>query len=417
MHSPVEMVQLDDVENTAKLIAAFAQKLEPATSTSSAETPAPPALGHRRHAAAARDGRARAGAARGGRARCTGSSASTACRSRTPGGPTRRSRATCCAAPAWTTPRSTRARTTCSRAPSRPTRELCPADLSRVRRPRRAGGARRARRRRGASTGRRCVTGNLEPIAPAQARARRDRRLLRGRARAASAPTPRTARELPAIARGAGRRLAARAHGRDRRHAARHRLRARRRVRVDRGRDRAVRRRGRWPTRTPSWTTPAPCCRCWRTGPLRPDHLGGAAAAADGLGRREHAARRAGTRSRSPRRSRAGGADVCAFARTPCLYAHRASAAPASVGERRLGLARRPGCAGSRAASRSPAAACVPRSIRSSRICSTVVMIVAPPGEPSASNGRAVALDDRRGDRASAAACRRRARSGRSGRS
>ena len=29
MHSPVEMVQLDDVENTAKLIAAFAQRLEP----------------------------------------------------------------------------------------------------------------------------------------------------------------------------------------------------------------------------------------------------------------------------------------------------------------------------------------------------------------------------------------------------
>jgi putative aminopeptidase FrvX len=27
MHSPVEMVQLDDVENTAKLIAAFAHKL------------------------------------------------------------------------------------------------------------------------------------------------------------------------------------------------------------------------------------------------------------------------------------------------------------------------------------------------------------------------------------------------------
>jgi endoglucanase len=27
MHSPVEMAQLDDVENTAKLIAAFAQKL------------------------------------------------------------------------------------------------------------------------------------------------------------------------------------------------------------------------------------------------------------------------------------------------------------------------------------------------------------------------------------------------------
>ena len=31
MHSPVEMVQLDDVENTAKLIAAFAQRLEPGT--------------------------------------------------------------------------------------------------------------------------------------------------------------------------------------------------------------------------------------------------------------------------------------------------------------------------------------------------------------------------------------------------
>ena len=29
MHSPVEMVQLDDVENAAKLIAAFAQRLEP----------------------------------------------------------------------------------------------------------------------------------------------------------------------------------------------------------------------------------------------------------------------------------------------------------------------------------------------------------------------------------------------------
>jgi endoglucanase len=29
MHSPVEMVQLDDVENTARLIAAFAQRLEP----------------------------------------------------------------------------------------------------------------------------------------------------------------------------------------------------------------------------------------------------------------------------------------------------------------------------------------------------------------------------------------------------
>ena len=32
MHSPVEMVQLDDVQNAAKLIAAFARRLEPGTS-------------------------------------------------------------------------------------------------------------------------------------------------------------------------------------------------------------------------------------------------------------------------------------------------------------------------------------------------------------------------------------------------
>jgi endoglucanase len=32
MHSPVEMVQLDDVANVAKLIAEFAQRLEPGTS-------------------------------------------------------------------------------------------------------------------------------------------------------------------------------------------------------------------------------------------------------------------------------------------------------------------------------------------------------------------------------------------------
>ncbi len=31
MHSPVEMVQMDDVENTARLLAAFAQRLEPGT--------------------------------------------------------------------------------------------------------------------------------------------------------------------------------------------------------------------------------------------------------------------------------------------------------------------------------------------------------------------------------------------------
>ena len=32
MHSPAEMVQLDDVQNAARLIAAFAQRLEPGLS-------------------------------------------------------------------------------------------------------------------------------------------------------------------------------------------------------------------------------------------------------------------------------------------------------------------------------------------------------------------------------------------------
>ena len=31
MHSPVEMVQLDDIENTARLLAAFARRLDPGT--------------------------------------------------------------------------------------------------------------------------------------------------------------------------------------------------------------------------------------------------------------------------------------------------------------------------------------------------------------------------------------------------
>ena len=31
MHSPVEMVQLDDIENTARLLAAFVRRLDPAT--------------------------------------------------------------------------------------------------------------------------------------------------------------------------------------------------------------------------------------------------------------------------------------------------------------------------------------------------------------------------------------------------
>ena len=62
MHSPVEMVQLDDVENTARLIAAFARRLEPGTSFER-ELAAAAAVGHRRHAAA--------GAYVAHRARCT----------------------------------------------------------------------------------------------------------------------------------------------------------------------------------------------------------------------------------------------------------------------------------------------------------------------------------------------------------
>ena len=66
----------------------------------------------------------------------------------------------------------------------------------------------------------------------------------------------------------------------------------------------------------------------------------------------------------------------------------------AAVERRRLGLrtpARRSWsrrCAARRAATRSPAGSVLPSSSRSTSICSTVVMIIEPPGEPTASTGR-----------------------------
>ena len=57
-------------------------------------------------------------------------------------------------------------------------------------------------------------------------------------------------------------------------------------------------------------------------------------------------------------------------------------------------------CAGWPGRRRSPRAASSPRSSRLTSICSTVVMIVEPPGEPSASNGRPSSQHDRRRHRA-----------------
>ena len=122
------MVQLDDVENAAKLIAAFAPRLEPGLDL--LPLSAPPALRHRRHPAPGRGGRARAGAARGGRARARAAARWTARWSRSPGGPTPRSSATCWPRPASTPPRRTRAGRRCSDAAVAAYETLCPPDLS-----------------------------------------------------------------------------------------------------------------------------------------------------------------------------------------------------------------------------------------------------------------------------------------------
>ena len=144
---------------------------------------------------------------------------------------------------------------------------LCPPDLTRARSRRGWPSCSRSWRRAPDEFRLSLVTGNLEPIA----------RLKLGRAgvghyfearQGGFGSDDEDRGRLPAIARGARLRsaVAARAHGRDRRHAARHRLRAGRRGARGRGRHRAVRDRRSWRTRTPSSTTPAPCCRCSATG-------------------------------------------------------------------------------------------------------------------------------------------------------
>ena len=289
MHSPVEMVQLDDVENAAKLIAAFAQKLERRALVPRAERRAPPALGHRRHAAAACHGASTPPRCARRPRRVHGVDARRRCEVEAAG------RTDAAIARDLLRRRGRRATTRSTRAPTRSrarpwprTSELCPPDLSRYVAP----GVPEALDALAADPERyrlALVTGNLEPVARRKLASAGIGALLRAPARAASARTPRSARELPAVARAARRRLAARAHRRDRRHAARHRLRARRRRARDRGRHRARSPPRRWPTRTPSWTASAPRCRCWRTS-LRADHLRRAAAAADRLRRGEHAA-------------------------------------------------------------------------------------------------------------------------------
>ena len=396
MHSPVEMVQLDDVENAAKLIAAFAQRLSARPRVP--PLTAPPALRHRRHAAAARLAASTRRRCASGRGAVHGV-ALDGVGSRPPGARTRRSRATCCAR-AGVGDAAIDARADGGRARRRRRlRAAVPGRPAARRRARRARAARRARRRDAGDY--RLVAGHRQPRADraAQARPRRASGTTSRPARAASAPTPRTARELPAIARArAADGLAARAHGRDRRHAARHRVRAGRRRARDRGRDRAVRastalagrgrRRGRRPRR---------CCRCSRTGSLRLTTSRGAAAAADGLGRREHPPAGHELDPGRARRSRAGGASGAPRLER-VLVASRGRLS-GEFDERRLGLGRGACCAGSRAARRAPPAACMPKSIRSIRICRTVVMIVAPPGEPTVKNGWPSLLDDRRGDR------------------
>ena len=150
------------------------------------------AVRHRRHAADPRRARARDGAARRDRG---GAGASTCARSgsRPAAAPTRTiARESCCAA-ASTRARSTSALEPFQRGARRALRRSsCPDDLSR------AAGARARARRSPRSTPTRAmrlslVTGNVEGVARLKLRARRDRRRTSRRARAGSAPTPRTA--------------------------------------------------------------------------------------------------------------------------------------------------------------------------------------------------------------------------------
>ncbi len=128
-------------------------------------------------------------------------------------------------------------------------------------------------------------------------------------------------------------------------------------------------------------------CRCSRTtSPAAPLTGGAAAAAARRLGGAS-GGRRGGTRSRSPRRSPLRGAEGVAVA------GQRGASARRRIRDR--GVPLRCEARGAAIASGSDC----PSSSRSTRTCSTVVMIVEPPGEPTASSGRRRA-DDRRRHRA-----------------
>ena len=190
MHSPVEMVQLDDIENTARLLAAFAQRLEPGhrlhaltawprsccCSTSTARCCSGPRSEHAQAIVEA----AEAVHGIGGAARLT--------RSRPRGGPTSRSPASCCSRPASRRanrrargrggrPRGRGLRGPVPRRPvgaaSRPASPSCS--------PRSPSGP--------TSSALSLVTGNLRGRRAAEARAGRGRRTGSRRARAASAPT------------------------------------------------------------------------------------------------------------------------------------------------------------------------------------------------------------------------------------
>ena len=112
------------------------------------------------------------------------------------------------------------------------------------------------------------------------------------------------------------------------------------------------------------------------------DHRGAAAAAADRLGGGQEAP--VGKELDPGGSADLGGGSACADEAVPVAPAqHLAS-----------GEAMNAGSAGRRAPFRCEArgaaiasGSVLPRSSRSTRICSTVVMIVEPPGEPSASSG------------------------------
>ena len=148
-----------------------------------------------------------------------------------------------------------------------------------------------------------------------------------------------------------------------------------------RSRDPGSSRRGRGRGRTRARAADRPSVgRPARTPPRRrPHHHRRAAAAADRLRRRRATGRR-GSRC-TPVAAPISGSGV---KRVPeGLQLRRARAVP----QARFELGGRRRCAGWRAARRSRRPAAGPRSRKPIRVCSTVVMMVAPPGEPRATTG------------------------------